>query len=272
MPDVLVTGLPRSGLTLAAALIDSLPNSVCLNSPQIHGAQARKLKEAIPFTKWLAGDFVWQRSRLSTQDPINDYRAEDGSHILDGLKDSNQLRNEDGSPKLSSLVRSSLEGDFLLAMKHDALYTCLLPTIVQLEHFNIIAIVRHPYDVITSWQSFPDELIGQGKIPFARGYWPEAALIDPDKEIDLLDRMVQIYDLFLQRYHQHRAQIKVIKYEDMIDDPSIISKAVGRDITPPAASKIVRNTQIRKADLHDKMRERFKKFGVFTRYYYPDMQ
>jgi hypothetical protein len=41
--DLIVTGLPRSGLTLVAALIDYLPNSVCLNAPDWQLAQARKM-------------------------------------------------------------------------------------------------------------------------------------------------------------------------------------------------------------------------------------
>src|SRR5688500_4200022 len=136
MPDVLVTGLPRSGLTLVAALIDSLPNAVCLNSPQAQGAQARKLHETIPFCKWLAGDFIWHRSRLLTHAPVKDYRAPDGSPLLDGLKDPRLQRDAAGDPVMSSLVREGLRDDFILAMKHDALYTCVLPTLVELQHFK----------------------------------------------------------------------------------------------------------------------------------------
>jgi hypothetical protein len=272
MPDVIVTGLPRSGLTLAAALIDSLPNSVCLNSPQIHGAQARKLQESIPFAKWLAGDFIWQRSRLASEAPVNDYRAMDGSALLDGLNDPRTQRNADGSPKLSNFVRKGLKGDFILGMKHDSLYTCMLPTIVQMEHFKIIAIIRHPYDVISSWQSLPNELIGQGKLPFARSYWPEAALIDPDAEIKLLDRMVQMYEFFMQRYHEYRQHMTIIKYEEMVDNPALVSAALNLDMVPLAASQIKPNKRIRKADELTKMRDLFRKYGVYTRYFYSDMQ
>ncbi len=271
MPDVLVTGLPRSGLTLAAALIDSLPNSVCLNSPQQQSAQARKLQETIPFAKWLAGDFIWHRSRLLSQDAVNDYRASDGSPLLDTIKDPRIQRDESGKAKLSSFTRAGLIGDFTLAMKHDALYTCLLPTLVEMSHFKIIAIIRHPYDVLTSWQSLPDEPYAQGKIPFARHYWHEAALMDPEKSFDKLERMVQIYEMFLGRYYELRDHITILKYEDMIDQPVLLSRALGYDIVPPGAPKIVRKPHIHSSENLGPIRERLQKTGVFVRHFYSNV-
>lgn len=271
MPDVLVTGLPRSGLTAASALIDSLPGAVSLNSPQIQGAQARKLGQTIPFCKWLAGDFVWQRSRLSTQDPINDYRAADGSHLWDGLKDPHMLRDEEGNPKLQSFTRAGLSGDFILSMKQDTLYSCVLPSLIEMEHFRIIVVIRHPYEVIRSWESLPDEQIGQGKIAFARHYWPEAALIDPEQAINLPERMMHIYELFMQRYYECSRHIHILKYEDLIEDPSLICKALGVHGMPPAAAKINRKNPMRDAEKLAALRERFRKSTVFTRYFYPDM-
>jgi hypothetical protein len=271
MPDVLITGLPRSGLTLASALIDSLPNSVSLNAPQVQGAQARKLQETIPFCKWLAGDFVWQRSRLLTQDPVNDYRAPDGSHILDNLKDPRLPRDENGEPQLTSFVRPGLKDDFILAMKHDALYTCILPTLVQMEHFNVIAIIRHPYDVIHSWQQAKGQQISEGKVSFARSYWSEASLLDPQREFDLLDRMVQVYELFLKRYYELRQSIHIIKYEDLVQSPELISNALKVSTPPPALSQIVNLPRIRQSELQEQLRDRFRKYGVFVGHYYPDI-
>ena len=34
--DLIISGIPRGGTTLTTALIDSLPNAVCLNEPQWH--------------------------------------------------------------------------------------------------------------------------------------------------------------------------------------------------------------------------------------------
>lgn len=271
MPDVLVTGLPRSGLTLASALIDSLENAVSLNAPQVQSSQARRLGETIPFCKWLVGDFVWHRSLLSTQHDVNDYRTAQKTHVMDGLKDPDMLRDEAGNPKLASFTREGLTGDFILAMKHDTLYTSVLPTLIGMEHFKVIAVIRHPYEVIRSWESLPDEQIGQGKVPFARNYWPEAALPHPDMQVNLPERMVQIYELFAQRYYEWRGHITIIRYEELVRDPSIIAKALGVESTPPAAARIRPDTRQRDTGRLEALRERFARTTVFTRHFYPDM-
>ena len=36
MPDLILTGLPRSGTTLAAAIIDQAPDALCLSEPDRH--------------------------------------------------------------------------------------------------------------------------------------------------------------------------------------------------------------------------------------------
>jgi hypothetical protein len=270
MPDVLITGLPRSGLTLVSALIDSIPGAVSLNSPHVQFVQALKLRQTIPFCKWLAGDFIWARSRLATQDAVNDYRAPDGSHLLDNEKDPGITLDEKGERKLTSLIRPGLTGDFLLAMKHDALYTSVLPTLLEMDHFRVIAVIRNPYDVIRSWQSFNQNPLSEGKLPFARAYWPEAALIDPDKPIDVLDRMIQIYEMFIQRYHENRSKVAILRYEDVIDNPAIVSNLFGIAEAPPAASRIVRLPSMRDQEFQQKLRDRFRKLGVYTRNYYSE--
>lgn len=270
MPNVIVTGLPRSGVTLAAALIDSLPNAVCLNAPVWQTVQARRLRGTVPFCKWLAGDFLWQRNRLLKSLPINDYRAPDGSALLDSM-DTRLPKDENGEPLATPLTRTGLSGDFILAIKQDALFTCLLPALVEISFFKIIAIIRHPFDVIDEWQAYPDTQLGKGQLPFATHYWQEASLQNPEQKIDLLDRLVQLYDLFIQRYHEHRGFIDIVRYEDYVADPAIISRLFGIQTLPPLADKIVRQMPVRDEKGIEALRSRFAKYGTFTKYYYPSL-
>jgi hypothetical protein len=268
MPNVIVTGLPRSGVTLAAALIDSLPNAVCLNSPVWQTTQARRMRETVAFCKWLAGDFIWLRNRLVKSLPIKDYRAPDGSALLDSM-DERLLKDENGEPVASAFLREGLHDDFILGAKQDALFTCLLPAIVEISCFKIIAVIRHPFDVIDEWQAYPETQMGKGHLPFAAHYWQAAALQNPEQPIDLLDRMVQLYDLFIQRYHEFSAHVQIIRYEDYVADPTLISQLFGIQTAPPLANKIIRKKPIRDEKGVEALRARFAKYGTFTRYYYP---
>lgn len=269
MPDVLVTGLPRSGLTVASALIDYLPNSVCLNAPLWQMAQARRMRHSLTYCKWLAGDFLWRRQELLRQKPMRDLRAADGAPLLDGLKDRRQPHGESGKPAPVLFKRPGLKGDFILGMKHHALYTALLPLLAEMRHFKIIAVIRNPVDTITSWQSFAAQPFAQGNVPVAARFWPDAARIQ-SSEGSALDRMVQLYDAHLQRYHELGDAIHVIKYEDLVGNPDIISQLFGIEPVSAAAKMIERQARIRSAHSATPIREALRKYGVFTKYYYPD--
>lgn len=260
--DVIVTGLPRSGSTLAAALIDYLPDSVCLNAPPWQLEQARKLTDRPkPFGKWLLGDFASVRAQLLDKKPIYDFRAEDGSPLLDGIHDARAPK----SPVL--FTRPGLTRNFTLGMKHHALYTAILPTLAEFKHFTIIAVIRHPLDVISSWKRLGKHAIAQGKLPAAARFWPEASRISSSKG-NVLDRMVQLYDAHIERYHELRGKIHIVKYEDIIDDPMLVSRLLGHAELPANASMIEHRPRVLMSDESDAIRNCFRKYGVFTRHYY----
>src|SRR4051812_43779925 len=128
MPDVIVTGLPRSGLTTVAALVDYLPNAVCLNAPAAQISQLARVRNAVSYAKWLTGDFAWVRARLQRRESVSDWRAADGSPLLDGIKDTRRTE----APV--AFTRPKLKDDFILGMKQHSLYTSLLPTLVKFNH------------------------------------------------------------------------------------------------------------------------------------------
>lgn len=269
MPDVVVTGLPRSGLTVVSALIDGLPDAVCLNAPAWHNPQVRRIRSPVQYVKWLVGDYAWRRSQFLRGDPIPDVRAADGSPLLDSIKDIRIVKTAGGDDESVPLKREGLSHDFILGMKHHALYTALLPSLAKFDHFRIIAIVRHPLDVIASWQALNDPL-AQGKLKIGPRMWPEASAISLS-DIEPLDRMAQLYDAFMQRYYTHQQHIDVVRYEDVIDNPKTVGELFGLNVVPPAASQIIRRPRVLLAGGADAVRESFKKYGVFTKHYYPDI-
>jgi hypothetical protein len=268
--DVIITGLPRSGSTVVAALVDSLPDAVCLNMPAWHTAQARQIANPIPYAKWLAGDFLWTRQQLLQQVPIKDFRAADGSPLLDSIRDPRQPHLSSGKETSVPFTRPGLSKDFILGMKHHVLYSAVLPQLVKFDHFKIIAVIRHPLDVIASWQRLDGRAIFEGKMPAAARFWPEAARISASKG-DPLERMIQLYDAHLERYHSLGDQIHILKYEDVVDDPLIVSTLLSRDTLPTAANLIEFRPRVRINSVADDLRARFEKSSVFTKYYYPKL-
>src|SRR5438105_2062504 len=77
--DLIVTGIPRGGTTLTAALIDNLSNCVCLSEPGwqtkwfLNGRNANKL------TKQVTKDFKEIRKKILNNEPIKDKRKVDGT-------------------------------------------------------------------------------------------------------------------------------------------------------------------------------------------------
>jgi len=261
MPDVIVTGLPRSGATVVAALVDGLPNAVCLNSPKVQITRARQQHELMPYCKWLAGDFVWQRGQFLRGEPVSDFRAADGSPLMDGLS---------GPKDPVSFTRPELKGNFILGMKHHVLYTALLPTLVKFAHFKIIAVIRHPLDVLASWQKQKHAPLSKGNPPGIAHFWPEALAVMESKAKQL-DRLVQLYEMHLQRYHELREQIHIVKYEDVVRDPMIVSRLFDVDALPANASKIKSRPRILHMENAERIRESLKKYGVFAREYYGEV-
>src|SRR5690606_21718614 len=149
MRDVIVTGIPRSGTTLAASLIDSLPDTVCLNEPGWHHARSAPTPEG--FAQFIKKDFARLRRQLVEGEPVPDRRAGDGSAT------TNYYRVEGGKMESSFEVlpftRPGLSAEFTLAIKHNGPYLAVLPQLIALKAFIFIAIVRHPVEVLHSWRS-----------------------------------------------------------------------------------------------------------------------
>jgi len=271
MPDVLVTGLPRSGSTLVSALIDGLPDAVCLNEPAWQpGLLSKHTLDILPFCKWLIGDYGWTRQLLLNQEPVSDFRATDGSPVLDGLYDLRQKRNDKDEPESVVFARPDLSPDFILGMRHHTLYTSILPTLVKFGKLKIIAVIRHPFDVLNSWRQLPMPLIGRGKPHGIARFWPEALAITEEK-LEAADMLVQLYDAYIQRYHELREHITIVKFEDVIDDPTSVSRLFRLEAASANTALIEKRARVLITAEVNVFRERLRKYGIYTKQYYPDI-
>jgi hypothetical protein len=257
--DLIVTGIPRAGTTLTAALIDGLDDTVCLSEPSWQDAWPREFASADIYVQRLVDDFARVRAELLAGNPVVDRRGGDGSPVSDYFERPYQLID---------FKRADLSDDFLLGMKHNAHYSCVLKQLVAQPAFNVIAIVRHPLDVIRSWQSV-DIPIRQGRLPAAERFWPEIADI-AQRTDDILLRQVLIYERFCERFLERRDVLTLLRYEDIVRDTGVVSRALGKAFVrlPPV--------EIRERPRPDTgndatVRRYLKTHGANARALYPDI-
>jgi hypothetical protein len=261
--NILLTGVPRSGTTLLAALMDGAPDSVALNEPkwQYDWAEHHRDQGAPAFVNWLANDFAVTREKLLRGIPIEERRGADGAPVTNYYRRDTQ----ETTYRMLHFTRPGLSPDFTLAMKQNGLYLGTLPKLVECGLFTIIAIVRHPVGVISSWNRSPIPQ-REGRIPGASLYWEKMRDLT-NMPIELLEKQVRMMDLMCQRLHDLRDHIRVVRHEDVTADPGILE-----DFIPGAAgrgAKLIRRTPTPAPDA-EIIAEAVQKFGPAIRYFYPE--
>ncbi len=267
MADLLLTGLPRSGSASIGALIDTLADAVCLNTPPWQAAFARNPVDILPFSKWLVGDFAWARRQLLEGVAVGDIRAEDGTPLMDGMKDARGVREANGDLKAVPFIRHDLTENFTLAMRQTTLFTSALPVIASLKHFMIVAVVRHPLDVCMAWHELAQPILAAGNPPGIARFWPEALAVLQGGS--MAEQFAGLYELHMQRYHELGAT--VLRYEDVMAEPMLVSRLLGREMLPSAAARLVTPAQQSINEKTETLRAVFHKTGVYSKLYYPDL-
>jgi hypothetical protein len=241
--NLIVTGIPRSGTTLVSALIDSLDDAVCLSEPDWQDSWPREMHDRVAYAERLCEDFARVRRVLLADGEVPDRRQADGSAVTNYFPRSSQGGRTRAYTVLP-LRRPGLSGDFLLGMKQNAHYSCVLPELAGQTDFAILAIIRDPVATILSWRS-TDLPISEGRLPAAERFWPEIAELATATD-DVLLRQVLIYRIFCERYQRLRDRVRLLRYEELIGDPSMLTRTFARqyvrqvsvrqdDVTPAAA-------------------------------------
>ena len=223
--NLILTGLPRSGTTLVCALVDSLRDAVCLSEPDWQDAWPREMDDRRAYAERVRGDFARVRKILAGGGEVADRRSSDGAAVTNYFPLAS-----DGSRQpayaLQPFRRSGLSADFLLGMKQNAHYSCVLDEFAGHDDFTVIAIVRHPLATLRSWRSAKHLPISQGRLPAAERFWPELAAIAESTQ-DILLRQLQIYRVFCERYRALGARIHLLRYEDVVSDVNSIAAICG---------------------------------------------
>lgn len=213
MPDVILTGLPRSGSTLICNLLTRCADTVALHEPIPMADLARKFSGGALVEEVARFYADTRRSLLETRRVLT--RQVNGAvpdNIFGEERGSDNLRRNLASFGEISLEGKELTPDFLLGIKHNAGFVALLEHLVG--RFPVYAIVRHPLAVLSSWNSV--------KLPVQRGRIPAGEQIDPglraalDRINDRTERQCYILEWFFDRLARRLPRASILRYEDVI--------------------------------------------------------
>lgn len=207
--DIVLTGVPRGGTTLACQLLGQCTNTVALFEPMEvtelptdHAAAAERVGQFFTATR---------RQVLETGTAPSKQRG--------GVVPDNPFSGRDAEGRRKLVATEGVirlphrpESGFTLVLKHNAAFTALLPALAT--RFEAYAIVRNPLPVLCSWHSVD--------LPVRDGHIPAGERLAPDLATRLarLDsptgRQLAILDWFFERFGQALPDAKVLRYEDMV--------------------------------------------------------
>lgn len=215
--NIVLTGPPRSGTTLACWLLNKVPNTLALVEPirpfgfvdpkadakTIRGAMARFFHRQRRTAQELG---VVQSKNVDGIVPSDPYAASKSS---DGLR---YQQAEEGTELGDVAVAKGLDSGFWLVVKDPATLSALLPVLVG--RFPCYAIVRNPLSILASWDSV-NHAARDGHAPAAERYdadLREELAAMPDRRA----RQLRLLDWWFSRFRDYLPDGCVIRYEDII--------------------------------------------------------
>jgi hypothetical protein len=207
--NILITGLPRSGTTLACHLLNKLPNSVALHEPmephKLKGRTPEKVIEAI--SKFMTE----QREQVLTTGTAV-------SKAMDGKVPANSLDDGDGGKRNRTIDGKTINinnvdnASFYLFVKHPSMFTGCLPFLSS--RIQCFALIRNPLSVLLSWRQAAGLNITRGRVPAAEAF--DADLRKAlSVESNILERQFFLLNYFYGRFARFLPN-STIKYEDVV--------------------------------------------------------
>ena len=219
--NLILTGLPRSGTTLACRLLGECRDTVALSEPmEIEGIPADPPERAIEHVAaWMAEARQGLLDSGTGPSKVGPGGLVDNPFTPTGIAGTRELQVSEGVLTLQAAPPPG----FTLVVKHNAAFTALLPTIAQ--RLPTLAVVRHPLAVLASWASL--------SLPVSAGQLPAGERFDPALADALratpapLSRQLLILSWFFARYQTLPASA-VVRYEDVVaSDGAVLFGAAG---------------------------------------------
>ena len=193
----LLSGVPRSGTSLCCRLAGGLPGTVALSEPIAPAAfDAARCPAA-------ACEVIRAFADAARAAILANGRAP--SVQVDGLR-----RPVGGVGEIAAT--GSLEPDFALLVKHNALFAALLEPLAAA--FPVLALVRNPVAALASWATV-DLPVNRGRAPMAERFDTGLARA-LDAAPVVLWRRVALLEWFFARFAAHVPAERILRYEDVV--------------------------------------------------------
>jgi len=213
MPDLIITGIPRSGTSYLCNLLHRIENCVVLNEPpEIFGPL---INEPVP---WGVATFY------------RDIRRD----ILDGKPIKNKLQN--GKVVEDTLIQDEITTytpevntpDFILATKNTLTYLARLDAIRRaMPEARIVACVRNPLDTIASWKTSFPHLKEADITAFPVGHPDDPWLSDRQRKTaayiagveEAAERRAVLWLYLAELVSAQAGNLILLHYEELVTDP-----------------------------------------------------
>ena len=256
--NIALTGLARSGTTLACQLLNKLPNTVALVEP-ISPNRIAHLPSHEAMSEGIERFFGNQRRMALRKGRVT------SKHVGGKIPDNTyaDAPSEAGPrSKVSSKgdipVGKKLERDFTLVIKQPGLFTALVP--VLSERFPCFALVRNPLSVLASGstiRTFGTKARTQRRKnpPTMPRFNEDLATALAERKGNRLERRLYLLSWQFERFEEVLPEEHVIRYEDIV-----ASKGRALSVITPAANELDEPLESKNLnELYD--RDQMLKFG-----------
>lgn len=207
--DIALTGVPRSGTTLACQLLNQCADTIALFEPMDPaGVPATSLGACVDHVQAFMAATRLQVLASGTAPSKQQHGA-----VPDNLfarADAHGVRAAQAAP--GTIAATARDAGFTLVVKHNAMFAAALPALAP--RIDTFAIVRNPLAVLGSWNSVD--------LPVRNGRIPAGERLDPalgarlDAEPDRLERQLIVLDWFFSRFATQLPRAHVLPYESIV--------------------------------------------------------
>lgn len=209
--NILLTGLPRSGTTLACQLLNDIPDTVALYEP-MRVKDFAELDSHAAICQSIAQYCAEQRASLKSRGLTRAKRAASNAptNSYDVAPEEGALRKAVVS-RGDIVVDKPLTDDFTLVIKHVAAFAAITREAVQ--YFPFYALVRNPLAILASWNSL-EHGVREGHAPAAERL--DAALAARLAAIaDPAERQLALLGWFFEQFTRYLPASSIIPYESV---------------------------------------------------------
>lgn len=207
--DIALTGIPRSGTTLACRLLNQATNVVALFEPMdVSAVPVAPVSAFVDHTQaYFAA--VRQQVRETATAPSKQRHGQVPDNLFAATGHDGHRATQAVPGTITVAVRDDA---YSLVIKHNAMFTAVLPALAA--RIETVAIVRNPLAVLGSWNSV-DLHVRNGRAPAGERLDPTLAQ-RLGAEHDVLERQLILLDWFFARFATHLPRERVLAYEDIV--------------------------------------------------------